>query len=362
MMFSPADHTFMARALRLAERGLFTTTPNPRVGCVIVRDGEIVGEGWHERAGEAHAEVNALRAASAGARGASVYVTLEPCSHQGRTPPCVPALVEAGVKRVVAAMRDPNPAVAGEGFAQLRAAGIETAAGLMESQARELNIGFVSRMTRERPWIRMKVAASLDGKTALANGASQWITGEAARRDGHRWRARSCAVLTGVGTVRDDDPRLTVRAIETPRQPLKVLIDSKLQVATQAKLFASGQTLVFCAIEDSARVARLRACGADAVTLANAEGKVDLALMAQELARRGVNEVLVEAGLKLNGSLLRAGIIDELLIYFAPHLLGDRARGMFDLPELTDLTAKRELDIQDVRPFGRDLRVRARLV
>src|SRR5262252_279910 len=229
-MFTSVDHEFMARALALAERGLFTTTPNPRVGCVIVRDGAIVGEGYHERAGEPHSEVHALRAAGGHAEGATAYVTLEPCSHYGRTPPCVDALIAAKVKRVIAAMGDPNQQVAGSGFAALRAAGVEVAHGLLEDEARELNIGFVSRMTRGRPWVRLKVAATLDGKTATAMGESQWITGEAARTDGHRWRARACAILTGIGTVRDDDPRLTVRAIKTSRQPLKVLVDSRLEV------------------------------------------------------------------------------------------------------------------------------------
>ena len=222
MSFSAVDHGMMARALQLAERGLWTTAPNPRVGCVLARDGEVVGEGWHERAGEPHAEVHALRAAGDRARGATAYVTLEPCSHHGRTPPCAEALVAAGVARVVAAMTDPNPLVSGNGLALLQAAGIATANGLMEGEARELNIGFVSRMTRGRPWLRLKAAASLDGKTALENGASQWITGPAARRDGHAWRARACAILSGIGTVRDDDPQLNVRYVETPRQPLRV--------------------------------------------------------------------------------------------------------------------------------------------
>ena len=230
-MFSAADHEFMAQALRLAERGLYTTTPNPRVGCVIVKDGKVVGEGWHQKAGEAHAEVHALRAAGEGARGATVYVTLEPCSHHGRTPPCADALVAAGVARVVAAMQDPNPQVAGRGITRLQAAGVVAECGLLEAEARELNIGFVARMTRGRPWLRLKVAASLDGKTALENGVSQWITGPAARQDGHRWRARACAILSGIGTVRDDDPRLNVRGVQTSRQPVKVIVDSRLALS-----------------------------------------------------------------------------------------------------------------------------------
>ena len=276
MSFSAADHEFMARALRLARKGLFTTTPNPRVGCVIVRDGAIVGEGWHARAGEAHAETHALNAAAAFARGATAYVTLEPCSHHGRTPPCADALIAAGVARVVAAMRDPNPQVAGNGLQQLRAAGIDTADGLMEMEARELNIGFVSRMTCGRPWVRLKLAASLDGKTALNNGRSQWITGPEARRDGHAWRARACAILTGAGTVRDDDPRLTVRDIETDRQPLRVVVDSHMETPPTARILEGGNALVVAATEDAAKIAALRAAGAEVIVLPNPQGKVDL--------------------------------------------------------------------------------------
>ncbi|HLB14937.1 MAG TPA: bifunctional diaminohydroxyphosphoribosylaminopyrimidine deaminase/5-amino-6-(5-phosphoribosylamino)uracil reductase RibD, partial [Burkholderiales bacterium] len=290
-MFTPADREFMARALGLAERGLFTTTPNPRVGCVIVRDGEVVGEGFHARAGEAHAEANALAAAGARAAGATVYVTLEPCNHHGRTPPCTDALIAARVRRVVAAMGDPNPKVGGEGFARLRAAGVEVASGLLEDEARELNIGFVSRLTRGRPWVRMKIAATLDGRTAAANGQSQWITGEASRRDGHRWRARACAVLTGIGTVRDDDPRLTVREVATTRQPLRVLVDSRLEVPLEARILEGGSLLVAAASQDHARIAALRTKGAEVVVLPNASGKVELAELMRELARRELNEI-----------------------------------------------------------------------
>lgn len=354
------DYAFMARALQLAERGLFTTTPNPRVGCVIVRDGVVVGEGWHERAGGPHAEVHALRIAGERARGATAYVTLEPCSHHGRTPPCVEALIQAGVARTVAAMQDPNPRVAGSGLAELRAAGVESEAGLLEGEARELNVGFVSRMTRGRPWVRMKIAASLDGKTALRNGTSQWITGPDARRDGHRWRARACAVLTGFGTVRDDDPSLTVREVETPRQPLRIVVDSRLETSLEAKLLAGGNALVFAGIDDRARIAALRARGVEVVVLPNAVHKVDLDAMLKELGRRELNEVHVEAGFKLNGSLLEAGGVDELVLYLAPCLLGDAARGLFDLPALGDLGQRRALVIRDVRHVGADLRVVAR--
>jgi len=360
MSFSAVDHGMMARALQLAERGLWTTTPNPRVGCVLVRDGEIVGESWHERAGEPHAEVNALRAAGDRARGATAYVTLEPCSHHGRTPPCAEALIAAGVTRVVAAMGDPNPLVAGKGLAMLQAAGIVTASGLLENEARELNIGFVSRMTRGRPWLRLKAAASLDGKTALNNGVSQWITGPEARRDGQRWRARACAVLTGIGTVRDDDPQLNVREVETSRQPLRVVVDSKLETPLTAKILRGGPVLVVAAVDDEKRANLLRAAGADLLLLPNAGGKVDLNGLLVELARRGINEVHAEAGFKLNGSLLREGLVDELLLYLAPCLIGHQASGLFNLPELTSLDGKCRLEIRDLRQIGEDIRLIAR--
>ena len=359
-MFTVDDHRYMAEALRLAERGRFGTSPNPRVGCVIARDGEPVGRGWHERAGGPHAEAAALAAAGARARGATVYLNLEPCSHHGRTPPCADALVEAGVARVVAAMEDPNPLVAGRGFRRLREAGIPTESGLLDAEAREVNAGFVSRMTRGRPWVRLKLAASLDGKTALLNGRSQWITGEEARRDGHRLRAEACAVLTGIGTVRDDDPQLNVRHVETPRQPLRVVVDSRLETPADARVLAGGGTLVFAAVEAKDRRRTLEEQGATVVVVPDANGKVDLAAMMLELGRRGVNEVLVEAGFKLNGSLLAAGLVDELVIYLAPHLVGDAARGMFNLPALEDLGGRRALAVRDMRMVGRDLRVVAR--
>ena len=354
------DYRWMARALELAERGLFTTTPNPRVGCVIVRDGAIVGEGWHIRAGEPHAEVHAIAMAGEKARGATAYVTLEPCSHHGRTPPCADALVKAGVARVVAAMEDPNPLVAGRGMARLRDASIETLAGVQENEARELNIGFVSRMTRGRPWLRLKAAATLDGKTALNNGVSQWITGDDARRDAHRWRARSCAVLTGIGTVRDDDPQLNVRAISTERQPLRIVVDARLETPLNAKILDGGRVLVAGAVENAERIAALRHRGADVLILPNNGGKVDLPALMNELGRRGINEVLAESGFKLNGSLLREGCVDELILYLAPALAGDDARGLFNLPALSSLADKRELAFRDVRQIGRDLRIIAR--
>ncbi len=350
----------MARALQLAHRGLYTTAPNPRVGCVIVRDHAIVGEGWHERAGRPHAEIRALEAAGPQARGASAYVTLEPCVHEGRTGPCTEALIGAGVARVVAALQDPNPLVSGRGLERLHEAGIAVGAGLLEAEARELNIGFASRMTRGRPWVRLKLAASLDGKTALNNGRSQWITGEAARRDAHHWRARACAVLTGIGTVRDDDPRLTVREVATSRQPLRVVVDSRLELPTAARVLQGGGALIAGAREDRKAISALGAVGAEVVVIPNGAGKVELAELLRELARREINEVHVEAGHKLNGSLVAAGLVDELVAYFAPSLLGDAARGMFDLPELHDLAGRRSLDIRDVRMIGADIRIVAR--
>ena len=360
MSFSAVDHSMMARALRLAEHGLWTTTPNPRVGCVLVRDGWVVGEGWHAKAGEPHAEVQALNVAGRRARGATAYVTLEPCSHHGRTPPCAEALIEAGVARVVAAMTDPNPLVAGQGLALLEAAGIETACGLLETEARELNIGFVSRMTRGRPWLRLKAAASLDGKTALNNGLSQWITGPDARRDGQRWRARACAILTGIGTVRDDDPQLNVRDLETSRQPLRVVVDSKLETPLIARILQGGPCLIVGAVEDAAKIELLRSTGAEVLSFPNAAGKVELKDLLDELGRRGINEVHVEAGFKLNGSLLREGLVDELLLYLAPCLIGHDASGLFNLPELTALDQKKPLKIRDLRQVGENIRVIAR--
>jgi diaminohydroxyphosphoribosylaminopyrimidine deaminase/5-amino-6-(5-phosphoribosylamino)uracil reductase len=360
-MFTDADHEFMGQALALAERGLYTTTPNPRVGCVVVGDGAVIGTGWHEKAGMPHAEAFALKAAGARARGATVYVNLEPCSHHGRTPPCVDAIIAAGVKRVVAAIQDPNPKVAGTGFSKLRAAGIAVEHGLKEDEARELNIGFLARMTRGRPWMRMKIAASLDGRTALANGKSQWITGEAARADGHRWRARACAVLTGFGTVRDDDPQLNVRGVDTPREPLKIVVDSRFETSPSARLLKDGKTLVAGAVKDEKRIAALKAAGAEVVIIPNDSGKVELFKLMEELARRELNEIHVEAGTKLNGSLLQAGVVDELLVYLAPSVIGDSGRGMFHLPELTDLSQTTALTIREVERIGADFRIVARI-
>ena len=351
----------MAQALRLAERGLYTTSPNPRVGCVLVRDGIVVGEGWHERAGEPHAEIHALRAAGDAARGATVYVTLEPCSHHGRTPPCADALIEAGVVRVVVAVQDPNPQVAGQGISRLRAAGIEVECGLMEAAARELNIGFFTRMTRGTPWVRSKIAASLDGRTALANGESKWITGASARQDVQHWRARSCAVLTGIGTVLADDPQLNVRDFATSRQPLRAVVDSMLRLPPNARLLQDSGTVVYTVTQDAQKIAALEQSGARVVVLPDVNGQVDVAAVLRDLAMQGCNEVLVEAGSKLNGALLNEGLVDELVLYLAPQLLGDMTRGMARLDELTSLDQRINLEWQDVRHVGMDLRIVARV-
>ena len=350
--FSEFDRAMMRRALELAANGLYSTTPNPRVGCVVAREEKLVAEGWHERAGGPHAEVVALERARGAATGATLYVTLEPCNHHGRTPPCVQAIVASKAKRVVAAMRDPNPQAARGGEA-LEAAGIRFEHGLMEDEARELNIGFVSRMTRGRPWVRLKIAATLDGRTALPDGRSQWITGAEARRDGHRWRARACAVLTGIGTVRADDPRLTVREVETPRQPLRVIVDSRLETPPEARILQGDKVLVF-----AARAGELP--NAEVVALANEKNKVDLPGMLQELARRGVNELHVEAGFRLNGSLVREGCVDEYLVYLNGSFLGAAAEGMVDLPLPATLEERRKLKLLAAERLGEDLRIRAR--
>lgn len=361
MNFSTADHIYMSEALQLAERGLYTTDPNPHVGCVIVKHDRIIGRGFHHKAGEPHAEVLALQAAGAEASGATVYVTLEPCAHFGRTGPCADALVKAGVARVTAAMLDPNPLVAGKGFAKLQSAGIETASGLLEEQARKLNPGFISRMTRDRPWVRTKLATSLDGRTALASGASRWISGEAARADVQHWRARSSAILTGIGTLLADDPALSVRLPGEWRQPKRIVMDSALRTPADAKIFKqAGEIQIATLVGDPVRHTPLIEAGANLLVLPARGSHVDLAALGRRLAEMECNEVLVEAGAQLNGALLQAGLIDEFIIYMAPHLLGDSARGMFRLPALVDMRARWELQITDVRQVGADLRIMAR--
>ena len=350
----------MAQALRLAERGLYTTAPNPRVGCVIVKAGMVVGEGWHEKAGQAHAEIHALNMAGERARGATVYVTLEPCSHHGRTPPCANALIDAGVARVVAAMTDPNPQVSGQGVELLTLAGITAQVGLLEAEARQLNIGFISRMTRHRPWVRLKTASSLDGKTALENGASKWITGPMARADVQHWRARACAILTGAGTVRADDPRMNVRLEPVSRQPLRVIVDSQLSIAADAQILGPG-ALVAYATDATERGSALEAAGAELLCLPNADGRVDLAALMTELARRGMNEVHVEAGAGLNGALLSADLVDEWIAYLAPVAMGHDARGLFEMPALTKMTERKHFSLSDLRMVGQDIRLTLRV-
>lgn len=346
----------MRRALELAARGLYTTDPNPRVGCVIVRDGQVVGEGWHRRAGEPHAEVNALAQAGERARGATVYLTLEPCSHHGRTPPCAEALLRAQPARVVVAGMDPNPLVAGRGLELLKEAGIEVQTGLEREQAETLNPGFLKRMRTGRPWLRLKVAASMDGQTALANGQSKWITGEEARHDVQHWRARSSALVTGIGTLLDDDPGLNQRLDEGQRQPARVVLDSRLRTPPSARTLAlPGQVLLFCASLD--RAPALEAAGATVELIPAGPGGLDLGAVMDRLGQLEMNEVLVEAGATLAGSFVRAGLVDEMIVYLAPCLMGDQGRGMFALGELTALSDRVQLRILDVERIGEDLRL-----
>ena len=365
MPLTDTDRHRLQQTLALAREAIGRSEPNPRVGCVIAdADGAVIGTGSTQRAGGPHAEIMALRAASGqGLRGATAWVSLEPCSHHGRTPPCCDALISAGVARVVVAVADPNPLVAGAGVAQMRAAGVEVAmapdADIAEA-ARELNIGFFSRMLRQRPWVRMKIAASLDGRTALANGASQWITGPAARADGHAWRKRAAALLTGIGTVLEDDPRLDVRLVETDAQPLRVIVDSRLETPPQSRILdAPGRVLNFAAAPEAQRRAALAERGAEVVLLPGAQGKVDLAAMLADLAQRGINELHVEAGHKLNASLLRAGLVDELLVYLAPKLLG-LGREMAAFGPLESLADALEFEFTDVQRVGGDFRLMAR--
>ena len=360
---------FISQALGLATQALFLSNPNPRVGCVITsRTGEIVGKGSTQRAGGPHAEIMALRDAQARGQdlqGATAYVTLEPCSHHGRTGPCCDALIAAGITRVVASLADPNPLVSGQGFARLRAAGIEVSVGEGAQESFELNIGFFSRMVRKTPWVRMKMAASLDGTTALPNGESQWITSSAARADGHAWRARACAVLTGIGTVLEDNPRLDVRDVATPRQPHVVVVDSQLQTPPDARLFIAGRVCyIYCAGSNDTtfqeRKQALESQGAVVVELPNAQNKVDLSAMLADLAAKGVNELHVEAGTKLNGSFIREGLVDEMLVYLAPCMLGE-GLAMAHFGPLTQLDQGLSLDFKSVEKIGPDVRILARV-
>jgi diaminohydroxyphosphoribosylaminopyrimidine deaminase/5-amino-6-(5-phosphoribosylamino)uracil reductase len=366
MTFEAADHAFMARALHLAEKGLFSTRPNPRVGCVIVKNGDVVGEGFHLHAGGPHAEIYALQKAGAAAQGSTVYVTLEPCSHQGRTPPCADALIEAGVQRVIAAMTDPNPQVAGKGLERLRAAGIEVESGLLESEAAALNPGFIKRMRCGRPWLRIKLAMSLDGRTAMASGESQWITGEAARTDVQKLRARSCAILTGAGTVREDNPSLNVRASEdalsgpvADTQPLRVILSSKGERLSSSKLFdIDGDILIFS--ESGLPSTINERSNVESLKVTTGATGLNLNTVMDELGKRGINECHVEAGATLSGALLEAQLVDEIIVYMAPLIMGDQARGLFHLPQIKTMAQRISMRISDVRSVGDDWRITAK--
>jgi diaminohydroxyphosphoribosylaminopyrimidine deaminase/5-amino-6-(5-phosphoribosylamino)uracil reductase len=366
---SDLDHRFMGRAIQLAKRGRYTSQPNPRVGCVLVKDGEIVAEGFHRRAGEAHAERNALAKAGEVARGATAYITLEPCCHQGRTPPCTDGLIEAGVKRVVAAMTDPNPQVAGEGYARLRQAGIEVLTGVMTPQAEALNPGYIKRMAQGLPYVRCKMAMSLDGRTAMANGESQWITSPEAREDVQRLRASSHAILTGVGTLLADDPSMIVRLsrealgidedLPIPH-PVRIVLDPNLDTPATAKMLTlPGPTLIVCSDEDPVHGAALEAAGAQVVILPGDRHRLDLHEVLQFLASQEINEVLLESGATLAGGMLKQGLIDEMIIYQAPHLMGDSGRGLFSLPGIQQMSQRIGLRLTDLRRIGPDIRITA---
>jgi diaminohydroxyphosphoribosylaminopyrimidine deaminase/5-amino-6-(5-phosphoribosylamino)uracil reductase len=363
-MFSSLDYQYMAQAIKLAERGLYTTDPNPRVGCVLVRDRQVIGQGWHEYAGQAHAEINALQDAGNDAHGATVYVTLEPCAHHGKTPPCSQALIDAGVSRVICAMRDPNPLVAGNGIEQLRQAGIQVEDGLLAGEAEKLNPGFLKRMREQRPYVRCKLAMSLDARTAMANGESKWITGPKAREDVHRLRARSSAIMTGINTVIADDPSLTCRldasqgdAVKAA-QPLRVILDTQGRLKSDAKLLQQpGNTLVLCGNRQA-----LQVLDSERVVVKQLEtdnGRIALAAVMRELAAGQINEVLLEAGATLSGTMLQAGLVDELIIYMAPVLMGDKARGLLKLPGLEHMADRCHLNITDIRAVGQDWRITA---
>ncbi|KHF25331.1 bifunctional diaminohydroxyphosphoribosylaminopyrimidine deaminase/5-amino-6-(5-phosphoribosylamino)uracil reductase RibD [Solemya velum gill symbiont] len=371
-MTATGDHAWMSRALKLARLGLYTTDPNPLVGCVIVKDDALVAEGWHQKAGDPHAEKIALAAAGEEARGATLYVTLEPCCHHGKTPPCSDVVIKAGVARVVIAMQDPNPLVAGKGVSQLQDAGIEVECGVLEQQARELNPGFVSRMERGRPWVRCKLAMSVDGRTAMANGESKWITSDASRKDVHRLRARSSAVVTGIGTLLADDPSLNVRlndeelsgvTLDAPLTlPLRVIMDADLRTPPDARVLQlEGDTLIVTASTDSERSRALADTGTELLVIDRESGHLDWQHLLRELTERQINDVLIEAGATIAGSALRAGIIDELVLYMAPHLMGDDARGLVHLPGLDTMEQRIELQLTDLRQLGNDMRMTYRI-
>ncbi|HBK43816.1 MULTISPECIES: bifunctional diaminohydroxyphosphoribosylaminopyrimidine deaminase/5-amino-6-(5-phosphoribosylamino)uracil reductase RibD [unclassified Polynucleobacter] len=367
-MYTAVDHQFMSEALAQAQNALYLSNPNPRVGCVIVKEGQVIGRGFTQKVGGSHAEVQALadaRAQGYDPAGATIYVTLEPCSHTGRTPPCVDALIAAKPAVVMVAMTDPNPLVSGKGIERLRTAGIDVRCGLLESEAKAINLGFISRMTRGLPWVRLKIAASLDGKTALSNGQSQWITGPLARADGHHWRAQACAILTGVGTIKEDDPALNVRDVPTERQPWRIIVDSQLETPLHAKILnhldQSGVILVCASLESAHAQEKAKAfeeLGAQVIAMANQNGKVDLPQLFAYLAQQyHMNEIHVEAGFKLNGSLLREECVDELLLYYAPFFMGEGI-GMANISPLAQLNQRQNWQIFDHSLFGQDLRLR----
>lgn len=357
------DLKYMARAIQLAKHGIYTSEPNPRVGCVLVRDGQVVGEGWHQKAGEAHAEIHALNCAGEQAFGATAYVTLEPCSHHGKTPPCSQALIDAGVARVVAAIQDPNPQVAGTGLKQLQEAGITVEVGLLQCEAEALNPGFNKRMRTGRPYVRSKLAMSLDGRTAMASGESKWITTDAARADVHGLRARSSAILTGAGTVLADDPSLNVRmdGFDDSHQPIRVVLDPYLSTPTDAKMLSlPGRTIILTIADEEGAMADLIKAGAEVVCMQGNGDAIDLHAVMDYLAELEVNEVLLETGATLSGAMLKLGLVDEMVIYMAPHIMGNQARGLFNLPGLEQMSQRIELDMMDIRAVGKDWRITAK--
>jgi diaminohydroxyphosphoribosylaminopyrimidine deaminase/5-amino-6-(5-phosphoribosylamino)uracil reductase len=364
---SSSDQIFMAHAIQLAKKGRYTTHPNPRVGCVIVKNNTIIGEGYHQRAGYAHAEINAINAATESLQHATAYVTLEPCSHTGKTPPCADALVETGINRVVIAMQDPNPEVAGEGIKKLQAAGIEVVSGVLETEARDLNPGFIKRMEQGLPWIRVKLAMSLDGRTAMQSGESQWITGDAARTDVQRLRASADAILTGSGTAIKDDPSLNVRISAAElgfegyvHQPLRVVLDSRLQIPLTAKMFSlDGETLIYTCADELQKTKQLETAGARIEIIESDSNHLPLTAVLKDLAKKHINEVHVEAGATLSGALLQQQLVNELVIYMAPSILGSDARGLLELPGLDKIKDKTDLNVQDIRAVGNDWRISA---
>jgi len=356
-MTTQQDAFYMAKAIQLAKQGRYTTSPNPNVGCVIVKDGQIIAEGWHKQAGQGHAEVEALKQV-ANAQGTTAYVTLEPCSHHGKTPPCCDALIHAGVSRVVAAMTDPNPLVSGQGLAKLQAAGIEVVCGVLEDEARALNRGFIKRMTQGVPFVRSKLAMSLDGRTAMASGESQWITSAESRADVQRLRAESCAILTGIGTVLADNPSLTARVETEVKQPMRVVLDSQLKTPVTAKMATlAGRSIILTCSTDTDKQQRLQQAGFEVYVLPNSQTQLDLSAVMTFLASLHINEVLVEAGAILNGTLLEHGLIDETIIYMASCILGNQGRGLFYLPSLHNMADKKTLKLRDVRHIGADLKL-----